>query len=94
MRVVRGLSLYLGLVPQLQLASAGTSSVADDDGIPEVGIGTVHPICDPLVSECISSDEEVQDDIIARLGEDEQVTGGFVWPQSFKLRVVLRIRLV
>ena len=75
MRAMRGLSLCLGVAPLLHLASATTSSAADD-GIPEVGIGTVHPICDPLTSECISSDEEVQDDIIERLEDDEQVTGG------------------
>lgn len=74
---VHSLSLYVGLVPLLlHLTSATTSSAADNDGIPEVGIGAVHPICDPSVTECVSSDEEVQDDIVAGLEENEEVTGG------------------
>lgn len=50
-------------------------SLAWGDEVPEVGIGAVHPICDSLVSECISSDEQVQDDLVAELEADEQITG-------------------
>lgn len=77
MKAVRGLTLGF----QLLLAiSAATSPFADADEIPEVGVGAVHPICDPLQDECISADEQVQDDIIAGLEADDTVTGTFVLP--------------
>ena len=65
----------LGL--QLVLAASAANSVFADitDGIPVVGIGFVHPICDPLEEECILSDEQVQDDIIAGLQAEDTVTG-------------------
>ena len=73
MRAVGG---FVALALQLLLAaSAATPTFADTDGIPEVGIGAVHPICDPLQEECISSDEQVQDDILAGLQSDDKVTG-------------------
>jgi len=77
MRAVCGLSLYVGLAPLFYHTSATTSSVTDNEDIPEVGVGTVHPICDPLVTECASSDEEVQENIIAGLEQEDAVTGGF-----------------
>lgn len=45
--------------------------------IPEVGVGAVHPICDPLVSEeCFSSDEQqVQDELVVALEADGRTTG-------------------
>eukprot|EP00752_Nemacystus_decipiens_P018442 g16533.t1 len=39
-----------------------------------VGVGDVHPICDPSSSECISSDEQVQDELLAELDADDQIT--------------------
>eukprot|EP00903_Cladosiphon_okamuranus_P011266 g10624.t1 len=72
MRAARGVTLGFQV---LVVVSAATSAIAETDGIPEVGIGAVHPICDPLQEECISSDEQVQDDIIAGLQADDKVTG-------------------
>lgn len=90
MKAVRGLFvLALGLIPllpHLTSADASTSSTTlqsgpdgssstKGDGIPQVGLVAVHPICDPLTSEfqCISSDEQVQDELNAVLQADEQV---------------------
>jgi len=67
MKAIRG--LVLGLAPLFYVACV------EADGIAEVGVGTVHPVCDPLVSECISSDEQAAEDILASLDEDETVTG-------------------
>ena len=67
-----------GFAVGLQLllaASIVTSASADTDGIPEVGIGSLHPICDPLQEECISSDNQVQDEIIAALEAEDTVVG-------------------
>jgi len=69
MKATRGLAIGLGLSRFLNLARA------DGDGIPQVGIGAVHPICDPLTSECISSDEQVQDEILADLEGDSHISG-------------------
>lgn len=88
-----GLSLTL-LIP---LLSGGKAIVLAADGIPEVGLSAVHPICNSTTSstECIASDVEVQDDIIAALEADEQVTGerkskvGMSLPSSFRSRACL-----
>jgi len=74
-KAMRAFSLCLGLVSLFHLTSASTSSTAANDAIAEVGLGSVHPLCDSLVSECISSDEQAQDDILDRLEADEAVTG-------------------
>lgn len=68
------------------------ASVAWGNVIPEVGIGAVHPICDSLESECTSSDEQVQDDLIAELEADEQITGeyDFGWSALFAVGAVRR----
>eukprot|EP00752_Nemacystus_decipiens_P010084 g8986.t1 len=73
MKAARGCFFALG-VQLLLAASATTSSSAGADGIPAVGIGAVHPLCDPLQEECISSDEQVQDGIISGLQADDKVT--------------------
>lgn len=57
----------LGLVQLLHLTCAE---------VPDVGVGAVHPICNPSASECISSDEQVQDELIAELDADDQITAG------------------
>lgn len=62
-----GLVVGLGLVQLLRLAYAE---------VPDVGVGAVHPICDPSASECISSDEQVQDDLLAELDADDQIVAG------------------
>lgn len=63
--------LGLGLVPLVCLVFVDKSTIyAHGEEIPEVGIRAVHPICDPLMSECISSDEQVQDELIAQLEAD------------------------
>lgn len=72
MKAARGFALGLQLIVAV---SSATSALADTDGIPDVGIGAVHPICDPLQEECTSSDAQVQDDIIAGLQADDKVTG-------------------
>lgn len=76
MKAARGVALGLGLVPLARLVFLHTSAIsAHGSEIPEVGIGQVHPICDPLLSECVSGDEQVQDELIAELEGDDQVTG-------------------
>lgn len=77
MKAARGFALGLQLLLAAS-AAALTAAQTADDSIPEVGIGAVHPICDPLQEECISSDEQVQDDIIAGLQADDKVTGAYV----------------
>lgn len=73
MRAAQGMTI--GFLPLLLATAAATTSSADPGGIPEFDISTVHPICDPLQEECISSDEQVQDEIIAGLEADDEVTG-------------------
>lgn len=53
----------------------GKYSLAKDHRVTEVGVGAVHPICDALVSECISSDEQVQDELIVALEAGGHTTG-------------------
>ena len=72
MKAARSFALGLQL---LLAASAATSTFADTDEIPRVGIGSVHPICDPLQGECISNDEQVQDAILAGLQAEDKVVG-------------------
>lgn len=72
MRVIGSFTLGLQL---LFATSVAKFALADPDGIPEVGIGAVHPICDPLQGECASGDERVQEEIIADLQADDEVTG-------------------
>lgn len=75
--------LGLALLAYLTCANAsiilgkghGKYGFAREDRIPEVGIDAVHPICDPLVSECISSDEQVQNELIVALEADGHTTG-------------------
>jgi len=59
----------------LPLASLYLNCAVADIGVPQVGIGAVHPICDPLISECISSDEQVQYELVAGFEEESQYTG-------------------
>eukprot|EP00752_Nemacystus_decipiens_P010085 g8987.t1 len=64
----------IGVLQLLLATAAATTSSTTSDEIPEVGIGAVHPICDPLEEECVSADEQVQDEIIAGLEADDDVT--------------------
>ena len=82
MKPTRGFAVGLQL---LLAASTFTSVSADTDGVLEVGIGSVHPICDPLQEECISSDEQVQDEIIAALEAEDTVVGTSPRPHSSRL---------
>lgn len=75
MKAARGFTLGLQL---FLAASAAAFALGQADGIPEVGIGSVHPLCNPSQEECISSDEQVQDEIIAGLEAEDKVTGA--WP--------------
>lgn len=68
MKAARALVLGLGLAPfLLRLTCAQDTS--------GVGIVDVHPICDSSTSECISSDEQAKDEIMANLAASGQVTG-------------------
>lgn len=46
-----------------------------DDGIVQVGIDAVHPICDPLDGDCTARDEQAQDELIATLDSEADYTG-------------------
>lgn len=77
MRAAGGFTLGL----QLLLATSAATSMhatTNSDDISEVGISDVHAICDPLRGGCISSDEEVQDEIIAGLEANDEVTGTYM----------------
>ena len=82
MKTTRGFAVGMQLV---LAASIFTSASADTDGVREVGIGYLHPICDPLQEECISSDEQVQDEIIAALAAEDTVVGTSPRPHSSRL---------
>ena len=73
MKSTRGFAVGLQLL--LAGASTFTSASADTDGVLEVGIGSLHPICNPLQEECTLSDEQVQNDIIAALVAEDTVVG-------------------
>lgn len=73
MKTTRGPIRGLRFAPLVFLSMAVTCVVGQE--IPGVGLGDLEPICDPLVSECISGDEQVQDALIAELEEDDQITG-------------------
>eukprot|EP00903_Cladosiphon_okamuranus_P011265 g10623.t1 len=73
MKAARGFTLALRLL--LAATSTANSTFADTDGIPEVGIGAVHPVCGAQQEECISSDERVQDEILAGLQAEAPITG-------------------
>lgn len=55
--------------------SHGKYSFTKEQRIPDAGVDAVRPICDPLVSECFSSDEQVQDELIIALEADGLTTG-------------------
>lgn len=75
MRAARGFTVGLPVLLAFSAATSIYATTTSSDGIPEVGIGSVHPICDPLSEECISSDEQVQDDILEGLEAEDKVTG-------------------
>lgn len=78
-----GRDLCLALLAYLTCANAsivsgkgrGKYSFAKAERIPKVGVDGVRRMCDPLVSECKSTDEQVQDKLIVALEADEHTTG-------------------
>ena len=72
MKAAPRLALCGGIVPLLCIKL----TIAGVDDIPEVGIGAVRPVCGYGSSQCSSSDEGVQDYIIAGLQANEQIAGG------------------
>ncbi len=79
MKVARSLALSAGVVSCLHDTLAknrlNTLTYAGADAIPEVGIGAIHPVCDSVSSQCSSSDEQVQQELITGLEANGQVSG-------------------
>lgn len=82
---VHRLVLGLGLVLLAYLRRGGAAiilgrrhvpySIAKEERITEVGIDAVRPVCDPLVRDCLSSDEEVQNELKSTLEADGHTNG-------------------
>jgi len=82
---VPGLVLGLGLASLARLRCGDAAiilgrrhasySIATEKRITEVGIDAVHPVCEPLVSECRSSEEEVQNELKSTLEADGHTNG-------------------
>ncbi|CAN0257537.1 unnamed protein product, partial [Scytosiphon promiscuus] len=78
MKGARGYILGLWVLPLVALLGGDTSIASAQDDIPEVGLGAVHPICNTTSSassDCVASDEAVQEEIIAELEADDEVVG-------------------